>query len=140
MYCTLDDILAMIDEEDVISYTDDVGSGVMATRVTDKAISGADALINSYLAKRYNVPVDPVPEIIVELAVDIAIYKICSRRSQAPEERRQKYDDAVKYLDKIASGKAVLPGAALVPASSSSGVVNITSGPRIFGRDSLKGF
>ena len=85
-------------------------------------------------------PIDPVPEIIGELAVDIAIYKICSRRDQAPEERRNKYKDAVKHLDKIASGKVILPDAVSAPAASSSGVVNITSTTRVFGRDSLKGF
>lgn len=139
-YCTLDDILGGIDEEDVVSYTDDFDTGLVNMANVDKAILGADALIDSFVARRYTVPVDPVTDMIRELAVDIAIYKICSRRSQAPEERRQKYDDAVKYLEKIASGKAVLPEAASAPAGSSDHAVSVSSNTRVFSRESMKGY
>ncbi|MCF6246916.1 MAG: DUF1320 domain-containing protein [Desulfobacula sp.] len=139
-YCTLDDIFGGIDEEDVIAYTDDFESGIVNIDNVNKAITGADALINSYIAKRYSVPVDPVTDMIKDLAVDIAIYKICSRRSAAPEERRDKYEDAVRYLKEIASGKAILPEAAAAPSDSSDHTVSISSNSRVFSRDSMKGF
>lgn len=139
-YCTLGDILGSIDEEDVIGYTDDYGSGLVNTDNVDKAIAGSDALIDSYIARRYSVPVNPVTDMIKDLAVDIAIYKICSRRSNAPDERRKNYDEAKRLLDKIASGKVILPGAAASPAGTSDNTVKITSNPKLFGRDSLKGY
>ena len=114
-YCTLDDILGMIDEEDVIRHTDDFDTGTVNTSATDRAIAGADALIDSYIGSRYSVPVSPVPDIIRDLSVDIAIYKICSRRDQTPVEARKKYDDAKLFLEKISAGTAVITGAAPAP-------------------------
>lgn len=140
MYCTLTDILDMMDEAEIIRYTDDTDTGLVNTDVTDKAILGAGALIDSHLAVRYTVPVSPVPDIVVELAVDIAIYKICSRRGQSPEEIRKKYEDAIKYLEKVASGKIVLSGAAAAPSGAGSDAVTITTSPRIFSRDTMTEF
>jgi len=139
-YCTLDDIKDMMDAEEIIRFTDDADAGVVNTSVTDKAIAGADALIDSHIGTRYTVPVSPVPDIIVDLASDIAIYKIYSRRSGAPDEIRQKYDDAVKYLEKVAAGKIIIPDATSAPTSSSNDAVIITSSDKIFSRDKMKGF
>jgi phage gp36-like protein len=137
-YCDLDDILDMMDEAEVIRYTDDEDAGVVNTAVTDKAMAAADALIDSHLATRYGVPVSPVPGIVRDLAVDIAIYKICSRRGQSPEEIRTKYEDAVKYLEKVAAGKIRIPGANPADGNAGSDAVSIANSPRIFSRDSMK--
>ncbi|OGV64132.1 MAG: hypothetical protein A2283_12435 [Lentisphaerae bacterium RIFOXYA12_FULL_48_11] len=140
MYCTLNDILDMMDEAEIIRYTDDDDTGAVNTAVTDKAITGAGALIESHLAVRYTVPVSPAPDIVRELAVDIAIYKIQSRRGQSPEEIRKKYEDAIKYLEKVASGKIILPGASAAPTGIGSDAVTITTSTRIFSRESMKGY
>ncbi len=140
MYCILTYILSRIDEADVIAYTDDYESGVVDVEAVGKAIAGADALINAHIAKRYSVPVSPVPDMVRDLAVDIAIYKICSHRSLAPDDRRKNYEDAVRMLGRIASGQAVIPDAAAAPAGSGDHAVNLSSGPRVFSRDSLKGY
>ena len=139
-YCTLDDIKDMMDEEEIIRFTDDAGAGVVNTDVTDKAIAGADALIDSHIGSRYSVPVSPVLDIIVALACDIAIYKLYSRRSAAPEEIRKKYDDAIKYLEKAAAGKIIIPGATSSSTSSSDDAVIITTSERKFSRDTMEGF
>jgi len=139
-YCTLSNIKAMMDEDEIIRFTDDYDAGIINTSVTDKAIAGADALIDSHIAKRYSVPVSPVPDIVLDLAVDIAIYKIYSRRSQPPDEIRRKYDDAVKYLEKVAAGKIIIPDATAAATSTSDTAVTITSGTRKFSRTTLEGF
>lgn len=139
-YCDLDDIRDGMDEEEIIRYTDDYDTGLVNTSVTDKAIEGAGAMIDAHLATRLTVPVDPVPDILRELAVDIAIYKICSRRSQAPEEIRVKYEDAIRFLEKVASGKTTIPGASAAPASRSNDRVSMSGSDRIFSRDKMKGF
>jgi len=139
-YCTLDDIKDMMDEDEIIRFTDDADAGVVNTSVTDKAIAGADALIDSHIGSRYSVPVDPVPDIIVDLACDIAIYKLYSRRSAAPDEIRQKYEDAVKYLEKVAAGKIIIPDATAASTSASNDAVIITASDKIFSRDTMEGF
>jgi len=139
-YCTLEDILDSMDEDEVIGYTDDADTGSVNTEATDKAIAGADALIDAHIASKYGIPLSPVPDIINSLAVDIAIYKISSRRGGAPEGIRKKYEDAVKFLEKVSSGKVHIPGAASAPITSSNGSVKLTSDPRIFTRDTMGGF
>ncbi len=139
-YCTLQDILDSMDEEEVVGYTDDYDTGTVNIDATDKAIAKADALINFHIAAKYSIPLSPVPDIINSLAVDIAIYKISSRRAAAPEGIRKTYEDAVKSLEKVAQGKAILPDAASAPATSSTGAVKITSDTRLFTRDDMGGF
>lgn len=139
-YCTLADILDVMDEADVIGYTDDEDTGSVNTDATDKAISGAAALIDVRVASRYDVPFDPVPDMVKALAVDIAAYKISSRRGSAPEEFRTKFDDAVRLLKDIGSGNAVLPGAASATTSASNDRVTFTADDRIFTRSKMTGF
>jgi len=139
-YCDLNDILGQMDEADVIRYTDDAGTGSVNTDAVNKAIAGADAIINGHISARYNVPLSPVPAIITTLAVDIAGYKIGSRRGSAPEDVRKKFEDAVRFLDKVSSGKAFIPGATSAPASASNDAVKITSDTRLFTRSSMGGF
>lgn len=138
-YCTLEDIQYAMDEDDVIRFTDDHDSGAVDTAVVDKAIADTGSLVDAYLASRYAVPLDPVPAVINGAACDIAIYKISSRRGIAAEEVRKKFEDAVKFLEKLAAGKAVLPG---VDESTSGGtdMVRLTSDIRVFSRNSMRGF
>ncbi len=72
------------------------------------------------------------PPQLKSLAVDLAIYHLYSRRSVAPQVRRQKYEAAVAFLKQVAAGQALVEGLAAEPQ------VNEFSGPfRVFGRDDL---
>lgn len=139
-YCTLEDIFGVMDEADVVAYTDDADAGSVDTLKVDQAIASAGSLIDAHLGRRYLVPLDPVPEMVKDLAVDIAAYKIAGRRSDAPEEWRTKYTDAVKLLEKISGGQAVVPGAAAAPSGSGANSVAISSNDRFFGRDKMRGW
>ena len=45
----------------------------------DEAIADADGEIDGYLAKRYAVPLAPVPKVINKFSKDIALYNLMSR-------------------------------------------------------------
>jgi phage gp36-like protein len=107
-YCTLDDLKEKISEDELIELTDDDDVGVIDISRTDRAISDAATKIDAYCAARYRVPLDPIPEIIRMLSVDIAIYNLLQRRSGATEARQRDYKDAVSFLQNVASGKATL--------------------------------
>ena len=138
-YCTLDDILGSMDEADVIGYTDDEDAGTVDEARVDQAIEMAGVTIEAYIGGRYQVPLDPVPDLVKRLAVDLAVFEICSRRSDPPENREQKRQMAVRLLEKIGTGSAVIPGAASAPAASGSNPVQISSAGRVFSRESLRG-
>ena len=139
-YCDYPDILGAMDEEDVIAYTNDGdGDSVNMARV-DQAVAGATALIDSHLGRRYGLPLNPIPEVIRDLAVDIAVYKIAGRKSDPGEEWRLKYKDAVRMLERMADGKAVVPGAVAVASGAGDHSVSFSSNSRVFGRDSMGGW
>lgn len=138
-YCTLDDIKSAMDEHEIIGYTDDEDTGSINMDHVDDAITGAGSLIDTYLGGRFPLPLSPVPEIVKSMAVDIAVYKISSRRGSAPDEARTKFEDAVKLLKSISTGQAILPGVEQKASTTGSARVKMTSSPRVFTRDSMRG-
>ncbi len=74
------------------------------TSVTTRAIADADAEIDGYCKAVYDVPFSPVPVMVRKISVDIAIYNLYARRKGAPEDRRNRYKDAIKFLENVAKG------------------------------------
>lgn len=139
-YCELTDINDQIDERDLISITDDDDTGSVDSDKVGAAIEKADAMIDSYLAVKYAVPMDPVPAIVKKLSVDIAVYELFSRRDRVSDSTRKRFDDAVTFLKDVAKGKAGISGATSADSSMSSNAPTMTTSPRVFSRIKMKGF
>lgn len=108
-YSNNSDLLAAMDERQVIELADDAGLGystlaeleqvaanpaapqqqaaVMVLARIDSARASGDELINTWLRTTMEVPVDPVPEVIKDISVDMTIYNLYKRRfrSSMPE-------------------------------------------------------
>lgn len=105
-YATLTDIERQIDSADLIQLTDDERTGDVDTDVVTRAIADADEEIDGYIGSRLAVPLDPVPGIIRKMSVDIAIYNLYSRRrAEIPEARRDRYNDAIRFIRSVAKGE-----------------------------------
>ncbi|MGE4442120.1 MAG: gp436 family protein [Desulfomicrobium sp.] len=139
-YSTMTDILDQIEAADLLDLTDDENLGQVSEPRVLKAIADADAEINGYCGKRYRVPFDPVPELIRKFSVDIAIYNIFARRAGAPEDRRNRYKDAIAFLRLVAAGSGTLgeddPSGNPAPAERPT----MTGPGRIFSREKLGGW
>ena len=72
------------------------------------ALAAATAEINAHIARRYDLPLTTPPDIVKSLCVDIAVYKLCADSGLYTEERRQRYEDAISLLKRVADGKADL--------------------------------
>ena len=97
-------------------------------------------MIDSYCQGRYTLPLYPVPPRVTGLSVDIAIYSLYSRRvDEMPENRKDRYREAIRFLELVAAGKVDLGTATPAPQNTEN-TVDIESGARIFTRDKLKGF
>lgn len=99
-------------ERELIELTDREHSGEIDSAVLERAIADADALVNSYLAPRYRLPL--APELIAQsslgaVASDLARYHLYD--GAATEEVEKRYERAVAWLKDVASGKASLGGA-----------------------------
>ena len=140
MYSTLTDMTEQIPEEELIALTDDADTGSVDTSVTDRAVADADSEIDGYCGRRYGVPLSPVPTIIRKFSVDIAIYNLFSRRQGAPEDRRTRYKDAVKFLENVARGLISLGADDPDATPSDAQKPKISFSDRIFSRDKMQGY
>lgn len=138
-YSTKADIQKEISDEELIGLTDDAGTGAIVDAPITAAIAKADALIDSYVGAVAEVPLTTVPDVIKEHSKTIAIYFLYSRRSVAPEIRKDNYDDAIQHLKDIAAGKAVLPPTTAADVTTGA-EASFTSATRRFTRDKMKGF
>ena len=124
----------------VLLLTDRDGDGAADTGLFDRAFADADAEIDTYLAAKYQLPLSETPAVLTRLAIDIAVYRLASEADRLTDERRQRYDDAVKLLARIAKGEASLglasPGA---PSRAFSSASSATSRPRRFSRQTMAG-
>lgn len=129
-------------EQTLIDLTDDAGGGAVDQEVIDRVIGDADTEIDSYLARRYRVPVDPVPALLQRLSLDLSVEILYGRRPDLdmPEAVKSAAGNARTLLARIAAKKAHLPGVAEADDSGTSNAGAVFSGPgRLFSRDSLKG-
>ena len=135
-YCTEDDLLNMIPEEDLTDLTVESGDVPDSTVIAD-AISKAAAEIDSYLGVKYVVPLSPTPDQVKALAVDLAIYHLYSRRSIVPTVRQQKYEDGVAFLQQVAAGQAIITGPDGELPTVAKTVTDASSAIRCFTRNTL---
>jgi len=139
-YATKTDIIEQLDEDTLIQLTDDAGAGTVDDSRVTRAIADADAEIDSYCGVRYSVPLSPVPPVIRKGSVDIAVYNLYARRRGAPEDRKDRYNDAIRFLRDVAAGKASLGADDPDGAPGGGNAPSIDYSDRIFTRDKMSGF
>lgn len=103
---------------------------MLAAGAVASALADADAMIDSYVAGRYGVPLSPVPPNLPGLACAIARYIILG--DSASEFARKNYEDARAYLRDVQAGKALLESAAPLAASAPSATVEIVTRDKVF--------
>ncbi|UPJ65234.1 DUF1320 domain-containing protein [Bradyrhizobium sp. 191] len=139
-YATQDDLVKRFGEEMLIQLTDraEPPADAIDAAVVAKALADTDAQIDGYLLGRYLLPLASTPDLIVDLAKAIAIYKL--HRDSVADKIRDDYTDALKTLRDISNGTIRLNVAGVEPASSGASGVRTTDRPRDFTPDNLKGF
>ena len=110
----------------------------------DEAIADADGEIDGYLAKRYAVPLAPVPKVINKFSKDIAVYNLFSRIGidEGTDQKTylNRYNAAVKFLTLVAEGKVSIGADADGdPAAAAAIGFTVKSNPRLFSRGQMRG-
>lgn len=139
-YCSLSDIIATVTEDDVLQLTDDDNTGSIVTERVDEAIAKADGLILAFTGGSI---LDPVPEIIRQISVELTIYHLFKRRfaSNMPESIDKGYSRSMDLLKQIQTGKISI-GNEPTDSGISTGhyKTNKTSDDRMFGSTKLAGY
>jgi phage gp36-like protein len=139
MYCAQADLERRYSVAELIQLTDRTGADAVNADIVDEAIADADALIDSYLEKRYRdrMPFDPVPTVLERVACVIARYNLYTNHK--PDEVQKPYDEVLKFLEHVAVGKVSL-GADSEQPPMTGGLPQMVSDGRTFGRANSKDF
>jgi len=136
-YCTHDDLVKRVGADDLARLADHDGDGMADSEVVARAVNDADALIDSYLRVRFDVPVSAggeVPDVLRTRAVNLALYFLHLGRDSVTEDVRRQYEDDVAWLREAAAGHVSL-GVDPSPEESQEAIgVRYQSRPRVFGR------
>lgn len=72
----------------------------------DATLQDACEEVDGYIGVRYSLPIAETPQNLKRLVCDIARYRLW--KSRASEEVRQRYEDAIAFLKRVADNKASL--------------------------------
>ena len=101
MYATEADLVARFGNE-----IDQLKQMLPSQSAIDDAIQDATEEINGHIGGRYPLPLPNVPSNLKRMACDIARYRLYFQ--QPTEEVRQRYEDAIAFLKRVADNKAHL--------------------------------
>ena len=135
-YATAQHIIDRYSLDELLILTDRDHDDQPDTAVLDGALNDATAEIDTYLASRYQLPLVTVPDVLLRLCVDIAMYRLAADRTGGTEERRKRYEDAERLLVRISKGDVSL--GIPKPPKSSNGAVLVAGPSRQFKRGSFR--
>jgi phage gp36-like protein len=137
-YAAKANMIARFTEAEVIALTDRENVGVINDAVLDGMLAEADAEIDPYLAPRHVLPLAAVPKILIGFACDIARFRLCGAGGVTEtEEIRNRYKDAVKFLEKVSRGEIGLGLDLLNNIAKPANTVQFSApGERVFDRGS----
>ena len=145
-YTTTQDVIDRLGNALAAQLTTESSSTTPDQDVITEHRAGAEALVDSYLAKRYQVPIDTavythVAELLKSKALDVCVYELRKRRPPVPDDVTKAYESVVAWLTAVAAGDVDLPAvAAALPAPTTSGPVAVVDGSaRVFSRDKTEG-
>lgn len=134
-YATYQDAIELYGADYVLTSV--ARSGVDDVAALTKALVNASSEIDSYIAQQQAVPlVEPYPQIVSQHCIDIAIYR-ASEAGSVTDEKRLRYEDAIRWLRDVAKGLISLttPGETTAPTW---GIVETTGPQRAFSRASMR--
>lgn len=142
-YATLADMQALYGQAEMVRLTAPEGDldGPVVGAKADRALADATAIIDSYLGRRYAVPLPaPIDAGIVRAACTLARYDLAHGEHREPtEQMRAARKDTIAWLEQLATGTAVLPGGVALAGAAGAGAMR-TDRARDFSSANLGGW
>lgn len=134
-YATQADLVAQFGEREVMALADRDNLGTIDAGLVASALDDASAEIDGYLVGRYIVPLTAVSRLIVTYCCDIARYRLSGATVTEVETVRNRYKDALRFLEGVRDGKNDL-GTDVAQATDATvqNLVFFTDGRRVFSR------
>lgn len=110
-YATVDDMVQRFGATEMTRLTtpsDREMDGIVAD-VAETALTSASGMMDSYIGRRYRVPMDVAPAAAIDVCCDIARFRLSTGdQKTCPEEVRTRHKDAMQWLSDISRGLVVL--------------------------------
>jgi phage gp36-like protein len=137
-YCVEADFTARFGTTE-LSQVLDLADGRTFAAAADDASSIIDSYLASVPGRNYVLPLTaPIPGRVLELACDIARYKLWGQA--APDIVKARYDAAIEFLKGVAAGELAIVGLEEEPVVGASGAIDYYAKDRVFTDDSLEGY
>jgi len=143
MYSTVDQILKLLPESEVLQLADDDSADDITDEavvaVLEEAIEQADREIDAYVGTVKRVPLSPVPALIENLSTKLAVHHLWLRRPGVAEhEIWQRWTArCMRLLEAIATGKMALGAEDGAASDPSQGTASFTASERLMSRRTL---
>jgi len=115
-FATASDLEARFGSTELLQLADRENVGAIDQAVVEAHLQDADAEIISMIGAAVTIDPGAPPLNLKRLACDIARYKL--HGASAPEDVRKRYEDAVRFLARVADGKATLDGGSNAPTQA----------------------
>ncbi|MCV0424664.1 MAG: DUF1320 domain-containing protein [Roseibium sp.] len=141
-YVTQQNMIDRFGEKELIQLTDRTNlpaTTIDATAVA-AAISDAEKIADSYMAKRYALPLNPVPDVLIPIVANIARYYLYGEHAEKDSAVTRNHKEALAWLKDVAAGTVQLEAEGVAADQPTGGQVQVSAPERIFTRDSLEGY
>jgi phage gp36-like protein len=135
-YVSVADLVTRYGEGYVTASCDRDQDGAADTSALETALDEASARIDAFVGARYPVPVSPVPAVLASVCGDIGIYLASTDPLALTDDKRARYEDALRFLRDIARGDATLGQEADPPPTTR---VLYSTNERVFTRTLMDG-
>lgn len=128
MYIQYKDLQTQFGEAEMLALCGDEDNQIDMPRLIEVIVQACSE-VDSYLGKRYVVPIDLVPAVLRYIVGDMVRYRLTSAQALETSLIVQRYQQAVAWLTKVAQGDIVLP---LPTANTDEQLVVIDAGIRVW--------
>lgn len=140
-YVTKAALIELYSETDLVRLTDttNVPPTTIDDAKVDRAIVDAESQADTYLRARYTLPLAEVPAVLTR-HVGAVVWWYLKGPNRASEDDRQAYEDAMRWLEKVGDGKAVLVESDGDQVAGGKADVRIAGPDRVITSETLESF
>jgi phage gp36-like protein len=139
-YASQDDMVELFGYQEIVDLTnlENPGANTIDSVRLEKALEYASREVDSYLQAQYTLPLPIIPLVLKNKVADIARYQLDGYKAR--EDVRQRYEDAVKWLQRLAEGKVSLGLDQTSQQQVSVSTVHYYTPDRVFTPDILRDY
>lgn len=134
-YCTQAQLADRYGADQLVRHADYDNNGTPDVDTITRAITDASAIMDSYFAEIYVVPLVPIPDVARSCCLSLTMCRLAHGRGSMTDDLKADCDKWQDWLEDVAMGKASLPATPTPPESASARTVRYSFDDKSFGRD-----